>query len=133
MLQVVAIDMINTPNFFKQAVEWQVTSGNTASLWFQLQTVDSIGTRRYIPSAGALVKVEFMRARSTAVGQAAQTFQKTAAQDANDKSMFRIDLSAADTQNLISGTVKFLITEGANTTTVQQPYFIKKTLTGPGC
>jgi len=133
MLQVVAIDMINTPNFFKQATEWQVTSGNTASLWFQLQTVDSLGIRRYIPATGAIVRVEFMRARSTAVGQSAQTFQKTAAQDASDRSMFRIDVTAADTQSLISGTVKFLITEGANTSTAQQPYFIKKILTGPGC
>jgi hypothetical protein len=133
MLKSQPIEMITSPNFFKIIPEWNIIGGNSSSIWFQLQVVDSLGTRRWLPATGAVMKLEFMRARSTAVGQTTQTFQKTAAQDAADKSMFRVDLSAADTQMIISGSVKFLLTEGAATTTFQESFILKRTLTGAGC
>jgi hypothetical protein len=133
MLKAQPIEMITAPNFFKLIPEWSIIGGNSASIWFQLQVVDSLGTRRWLPATGALMKLEFMRARSTAVGQATQTFQKTAAQDASDKSLFRVDLSAQDSQMIISGSVKFLLTEGANTTSFQEAFILKRTLVGAGC
>ena len=140
MLTAAPIQMISAPNFFSQLVEWQIIGGNSANIWFQLQVSDAIGTRRWIPAPGASVSVEFLRARTlqvqggvSSIPPTSQTFTKPATQLPDDRSMWSVNLLPADTSKIVSGSVVFVITEGANVTTFIVPYMIKRTLTSPGC
>jgi H2-forming N5,N10-methylenetetrahydromethanopterin dehydrogenase-like enzyme len=132
MFKIIAIDMINSPNTFKEG-EWAVVPNTSARLWFQLQVDDSLGARRYIPAVGSTVAIEFQRARSlTASNPVQQTFSKNAIQNADDKSMFYIDLTTTDTQNIITGSVKVTFTESAKANVFIQNYFIVRKPTTPG-
>lgn len=133
MLFVKPIEMISSPNFFSEAIEWSVVASSTGSFWFQIKVKDNLSIRRWIPAAGASIKVEFMRARSVAINQPSQTFSKTAVQDLQDKSLWRVDLTQQDTSLLISGTVRFILTEGSVVNVITQPYFVTKTMIGAGC
>lgn len=147
MLTAAPIQLINSPNFFSQLVQWEIVGGNSASLCFQIQINDNLPTRRWMPALGASIAVKFMRARQALqlgtlnnpgnVPNPAlpldQSVTKTAVQDPNDRSLWTIALSATDTQAITSGTVQFTITEGSNTTTFQVPYMIKRIMNGSGC
>jgi hypothetical protein len=133
MLFVKPIEMISSPNFFSEMVEWSVVASSSGSFWFQLKVKDNLSIRRWIPAAGASILVEFMRARAVAINQPSQTFSKTAVQDPQDKSLWRVDLTQQDTSLLISGTVRFILTEGSVVNVITQPYFVTKTMIGAGC
>jgi hypothetical protein len=124
--QAKAIDMVDSPNFFKESL-WETTPGNSTRLYFQLQIVDAMGERRYIPASGATMKAEFQRARSlSAMNPVSQSIQKNAIAIPEDKSMFYIDLNTADTQAIISGTVRFTLVESGVTTVFVQNYFVTR-------
>jgi len=132
MFKIVAIDMIDIPNDFKEG-SWSVTPSVGTKLYFQLQVEDSLGARRYIPAPGSTVMVEFPRARSlTASNPVQQTISKSAIQLPDDKSLFYLNLTTTDTQGIISGTVKVTFTESGQQNIFLQNYFItrKPTIAG---
>lgn len=125
--------MVSSPNFFVvRDQHWVLTGGNSDTLWGQLIINDDLGQRRYLPQGASVLKVVFMRARATQVGGTDQTITKTAILLPEDKSLFRIDLSAQDSNQIISGTVKFELTESGKTTTWNQHYFMVRNLTSQG-
>lgn len=136
------INMISAPNTFSvlSSGRWEITDPNAQELWLQINTDDQLGFRRYIPAAGATLSVLFQRADSFSVDgvrlsrlQAnSQSVTKTATADTNDRSLWKISLTPQDTQTILSGTVKFALTEGTTTTTWVQNYFLKKNLTEAG-
>jgi len=132
MFKIVAIDMIDIPNDFKEG-SWSITPSVATKLYFQLQVEDSLGARRYIPASGSTILVEFPRARSlTASNPVQQTISKSAIQLPDDKSLFYLNLTTTDTQNIISGTVKVTFTESGQQNIFLQNYFItrKPTIAG---
>ena len=131
-LKVAPIDMVSSPNTFYQVQQWSITGGNSSVLWFQLQISDSLGVRRYMPQSGATVQVQFPRARSLDSLQVSQTVAKAGTFDSNDRSLWKVTLTETDTQSIISGTVKFVLTEGSSSQTIVQNYFISRSLTGAG-
>jgi hypothetical protein len=130
--KIIAIDMINSPNTFKEGA-WFTVPNTSTRLYFQLQVDDSLGARRYIPAVGSTVQIEFPRARSlTASSPIQQTITKNAIQIPDDKSMFYIDLTTVDTQGILSGTVKVTFTESAKANIFLQNYFVVRKPTTPG-
>jgi hypothetical protein len=130
--KIIAIDMINSPNTFKEGA-WTTTPNTSTRLYFQLQIDDALGARRYMPIPGSTVQIEFPRARSlSANNPVQQTITKNAIQIAEDKSMFYIDLTTADTQAIISGTVKVTFTESSKANIFLQNYFVVRKPTTPG-
>lgn len=124
--KIVAIDMIDSPNYFKEG-KWETTPGNSTRLYFQLQIEDSLGARRYLPATGSTVRVDFLRARSlSATNPVSQTVQKNAIQIVEDKSLFYVDLTTADAQNIVSGTVRVTFVESGVTSVILQNYFVTR-------
>lgn len=137
MLNVQPIDMISAPNVFKPIDTWHIIGGNTKTLWLQLVTEDSLGERRYLPANGSVLRVIFERRpelspntiRGGALKQTIQTVEKIAIKS---EDMYHIDLTSADTTAILSGTVKFTLTESGRTQTWVQNWLITKELTDPG-
>jgi len=130
--KIIAIDMINSPNTFKEG-SWNTTPNTSTRLYFQLQVDDALGARRYIPAVGSTVQIEFPRARSlSASNPVQQTISKNSIQIPEDKSMFYIDLTTTDTQAIISGTVKITFTESSKANVFLQNYFIVRKPTVAG-
>lgn len=130
--KIIAIDMINSPNTFKEGA-WVTVPNTPTRLYFQLQVDDALGPRRYIPAVGSTVQIEFPRARSlTASNPVQQSITKNAIQITEDKSMFYIDLTTTDTQAIISGTVKVTFTESSKPNIFLQNYFVVRKSTVAG-
>jgi hypothetical protein len=131
--KIVALDMVTPPNYYKEATQWEMTAGNASRFWFQLQIEDSLGTRRYIPLAGSTVKLEFTRIRTfDPLAPVSQTIQKNTIQNADDRSLFYTDISATDSQNILSGSVKVTLTEGGISNSFIQNYFVNRKSCVPG-
>ena len=135
----VPLDMITAPNYYAALPDgrWTVTSPSAATLWFQLQIVDALGTRRYIVGTGATLTVTFQRADilaqgQTALGATAQSVVVSAIPHSNDRSLFSMTLTTQNVQTLVSGAVKYRLVEGANDTTWLQDYGVQKRVTSPG-
>lgn len=119
-------------NDFIPKKEWEVQN-SAVSLYFILQKTDQLGTRRFVPTAGSVLTVSFMRARAASVGSAPISVVKTATTvSADDKSFFKVDLSAAEAGNVISGTAMFTLTVSGTPTSFNVPYAVKKIMNGPG-
>ena len=50
-----------TINSFAFSDSWQIPHGSAMQIYFILTQTDTLGTRRYIPTAGSVVTVNFMR------------------------------------------------------------------------
>jgi len=127
------IEYFGNVNDFKPASAWEVVHNSTLRIYFVLTKVDSLGTRRYIPSTGTAVSLNFLRSRPATTGSTAQTIAKTAvALSSDDKSMYYVDLTAADSTAIISGGVQLVITTGSNAQNYNLPYLVKKIIATPG-
>lgn len=95
-------------NTFQYTNQWIVrqdgNSGEEQSLYFQLVDLDKDGIR-YMPEVGAVVVVTFPD-----LDQSVQAVKTATNPFADDKSIFKIDLTVLDI--IASGNVKFQITEG---------------------
>lgn len=92
-----------------------MTGGVAIDLWGVLQIEDSLGKRSYTPLAGSTLAVLFQRGDNIGyVGNAATplSFTKTAINDPNNRSLWRIALTAQDATTATSGTLVFTLTEG---------------------
>lgn len=96
-------------NTFQYTNQWIVrqdgNSGEEQSLYFQLVDLDKDNIR-YVPEAGAVVVVTFPD-----LDQSVQAVKTAVNPFAEDRSIFRIDLTVLDI--IASGNVKFQITEGS--------------------
>lgn len=141
-ISAIPLQVISAPNFFTELENdrWEITDPNAQTLWLQLAVDDSLGMRRYIPTAGATLSVIFQRSvefnldgvRINRLQSQDQTVTKTASANADDRSMWQINLTSADAVGILSGTVKFTLTESGTPNTWVQNYFLKKNLTEPG-
>lgn len=119
-------------NDFQVIEQWDIADGTATTISFILTKSDSLGERRYIPAAGSTVQLSFLRARSANSNSQALTITKTGIAKADDRSMYDVALTAADTENIISGGVKLVINESGSATSVNVPYVIKKSYADPG-
>lgn len=137
------LNMIQAPNYYSEIAEgkgFNIIDNNSTTIWFALKISDDLGNRRFIPATGSVLQVEFPRmpihtttTASTTPTKTPQSVIKNATQDANDKALYKIDLSATETQTIRAGTVKVTLTQGANVSTWVENYIVQKTLTKPGC
>ena len=135
----IPLDMIAPPNYYAPLADgrWVITSPNAVTLWFGLQIEDSLGARRYMVATGATMTVTFQRAdqftsSQSILTQTAQSVTLTATVNANDRSLFSMNLTTQNIQTLVSGTVKCRLVEAGVDTTWLQDYGISKKLTNPG-
>lgn len=138
MINAQPIEMISEPNVWNELVEWKIVAGNSKQLWLQLVNKSGSVDRRYIPS-NPVLKAVFQRRPELSTSNATRRLQqeqrsveKTAIRSIQDGSMFYINLTKADSETILSGTVKFELTEGPNTTTWVQNWLITRELTDPG-
>ena len=129
------VDMLLAPNNWSLLSQWSVLQGAAERLYLQLQVMDSLGVRRYIPASGTTVTLTFTRARSATLGttDTAQTVTVSCTSVTDDRSMWYADLTAAQVTTIITGTVKATVTEGTTVYVLNKAYAIKKTATGTGC
>jgi len=135
------LTMYASPNdfvLFEQSQPWEVVQNTATTLFFQFQTQDQLPLRRYIVPTGRTVSVEFMRMKVSKLGQpdTAQSFSVVATPVTEDRSIWSIALTAAQSALVASGTVKFNILNGTTVEkSIQQSFFVKKiSLTsGNGC
>lgn len=134
--------MVTQPNFFQELADnrWELINPNAQVLWLQLKVDDSLGLRRYIPAAGSLLSVVFQRADDfqmsttprTKLQVESRSITKTATTNMDDRSLWNISLTSQDVAGVLSGTVKFSLTEAGVVNTWVQNYFLKKNMTDPG-
>lgn len=142
MFKAVPIDMISAPNFYSvlPSNRWEIVSPNAQSLWFQLYIVDGLGSRPYVPASGSSMTVTFQRADLISLTNTppptltntSKNVVKTAIIDPNNRSLMRIDMTSQNIQDIVSGTAKFVLTEGATSTTFLANWSVFKKLTDPG-
>jgi hypothetical protein len=126
------IDYFNVNDFVPKSA-WDLQNSAPVSLYFVLQKTDRLGTRRFLPPAGSSVTVIFLRSRPASINSVAANLTKVAsAVTADDKSLFRVDLTADDSSKVISGSLQLVVTIGGTPYTQSIPYAIKKVMSGPG-
>lgn len=125
------IELFNV-NDFKPIQTWEISNGTTTTVAFILTKTDSLGTRRFIPPAGSLVQLQFVRARAATATSQAVTLTKTGVVLADDKSIYQVSLSADDTKNIISGGIQLALTISGQQTLINIPYLVKKCYSSPG-
>lgn len=138
------LEVISMPNAFSELSDgrWEITEGIATKLWFRLDQMDNLGKRRYIPESASTVTVSFQRSDSFTSGTAtnlgitqtaSQSIEKSASQNADDKSIWCINLTSTDSSTILSGSVNFTLNEPTNGTCEWvQNYAIKKNMTKAG-
>ena len=140
--KVVPVDMITAPNYYSALPNgrWEITSPNAQSMWFQLYIVDGMGSRPYVPAIGSSMSVTFQRADLISLTNTPpptlintpKSVTKAAIIDSNNRSLMKIDMTTQNIQDIVSGTTKFVLTEGAVSTTFLANWSVYKKLTDPG-
>jgi hypothetical protein len=111
-----------TVNQLQEISVLKIARGETADLVFQLVDLDQKGLR-YIPAQGATVQISLPRnpdiIPDPGVGYGRVTIDNSinrtaGAAFADDRSIYKLPLLAADTKNLISTNIKVTVTEGAS-------------------
>jgi len=137
----VPIDMISEPNTFSVLPDdrWVIEGSNAKDLWFQLNVVDSLGERRYLVPSGSTLEVIFQRAdliesqgARRFLSNETRTVTKNAVAHADDASLFKVSLTSSDVSNIVSGTVKFVLTEPSATYEWLMNWALLKKSTDPG-
>jgi hypothetical protein len=121
-------------NLFVPVSSWLVSHNSPATLFFVLMMADGFGTRRFVPPAGTSVKLSFVKSRAPVVGSNATLISRTAVALApvEDKSLFKVDLTAADTATLITGGITLSVTVSGVEYTSNIPNIIVKNMNQPG-
>jgi hypothetical protein len=107
-------------NNFDQGDSAFVRVSNPASIYLRLWQTDK--AQRYIPAAGASLQVLFLRGTSVSATPTSQTVQIVAsAPYTDDRSIWKVDLTSTQVDQIVSGGMQLSLTESAVTTT----YFVK--------
>lgn len=127
------IEYYGNINDFSPVKSWEVAAGSPTVLYFILTKSDSLGTKRFIIDNSTTVNVLFLRSRPAKSGETAKTISKTATVlSQNDRSFFQINLSAEDTNNILSGSVQLVVTINGAQNKSSIPYVVKKSISSPG-
>lgn len=138
VFKAIPIDMISAPNIYSELDGgWKIISPNQQTLWFQLNIVDSLGQRRYIPASGATLTALFRRMDLITsdfgrLNQQSQNVTKTITFNSSDRSLCSMVLTQQDVQNIVSGGILFTLVESGTTTQWIEQWIVSKNLTGPG-
>lgn len=121
-------------NMFLPIASWSLVHNSPAVVSFMLQIVDGMGTRRFVPPAGTSVKLGFVKSRAPVVGSSSQVISKTAVQWAptEDRSLYKVELTAADTATLITGGITLSITLSGVEYSFNIPNIVVKNMNLPG-
>lgn len=139
--KVVPLEVISAPNYYSvlKNNRWDITNPNQQVLWFQLQIIDNLGARHYIPATGSTLEATFMRAdkltagpRASQLTYTAQSVVKSCVANASDKSLYSISMTSQDVQNIVSGSVKFRLVESGIETVWLFDWGVSKKLTDAG-
>jgi hypothetical protein len=127
------IEYTNVNLFFPMS-SWSLVHNSPATIAFVLQVIDAAGIRRFVPPAGTAVKLGFVKSRAPVVGSSSQVISKTAVQLAptEDKSLYKVDLTAADTATLITGGITLSITLSGVEYMFNIPNIVVKSMNQPG-
>jgi hypothetical protein len=135
MFKVVPINMVLAPNHWVPSKDafWTVTGGQAIDLWGELVISDSLGDRPYVPASGASLTATFQR--GDFIGSTTNkmlTVTKPCQLDTSFRALFKIQVSAQDATNIISGTVIFDLTEGGSSSRWTASWLVKKLNTSAG-
>jgi hypothetical protein len=121
-------------NMFLPMSTWSLVHNSPATISFVLQITDGMGTRRFVPPVGTSVKLGFVKSRAPVVGSSSQIISKTAVQLAptEDRSLYKVDLTAADTSVLITGGITLSITITGVEYVFNIPNIVVKNMNLPG-
>jgi hypothetical protein len=106
-------------NNYSPAVQASIIKGQTANLYVQL--VDSDTGNRYVPAAGSTLKISISRLitylatlanERTAADYSVEAFATNPFAD--DRSIFLLPLTAAQTLNMSSGGIRAVLTQGSD-------------------
>lgn len=116
-------------NHFSVVERLDVIQGNSGAHYVQLFD----DSQRYIPPAGSTLQIVFPRTMTIAATPANQdvTVPLTLA-SVSDGSVYSFNLSAAQTDVIISEGVKLLITQGASTKTYPVDHLVRRRSSAPG-
>ena len=123
--------LYNNINSFSDLERFVVIQGNAVTCYVQLRTAES--NQRYVPLAGSVLQVKFPRTLSVAAVPLNQDVTVTlSVVDSRDASLFKFDISAAQSDILISGGIKLLVTEAAILKTFPVDNFVLRRSNAPG-
>lgn len=116
-------------NHFSVAERLDIIQGNSGAHYVQLFDDDM----RYIPPAGSTLQIVFPRTLTIAASPVNQdvTVPLTLA-SASDGSVYCFNLSAAQTDTVVSEGVKLLITQGAATKVYPVDHLVRRRSNAPG-
>lgn len=122
-------------NHFKELPNWVLYNNTPTTITLRLKVSDGYGERRYIPQAGAVVKLEFRRIRTSGLAEepVSQDFNVTGTLNGDDRSIVSFNLTQEMTNKIISGTVNMILTENNIDYKISKNYAVKKISTGSGC
>lgn len=130
----VPLFMVLAPNDYGALPDnqWLIVSGMASTLWLQLKKIDQLGERTFVIPSGGTLQVNFPRADSFdqstpgTITVTAQSINKTATANTDNKSLFSFAITADESAKILSGTVKFTITAGGIVTSWLQNWAVKK-------
>ena len=134
-IKVQPINMITPPNAWANSKDnfWVVTDAVAIDLWGILTISDAMGSRPYVPAAGASLQATWMRGDYIgSITNQQLTVNKVASFDTNFRALVKISLIAQEATNVISGTIMFTLTEGSIINKWNQSWACKKLNTGAG-
>lgn len=148
MISVKPLNFVNV-NSFKYAERLDLVQGNASTCYVQLVQIDDAilapqggqfstsqtvqVTSRYLPAAGATVQIVFPRTLSIQPTPANQDVTVAATVvDSRDGSILRFDLTASNTDKIISEGIKLVITESGVSKTYPIDHFVRRRTNVPG-
>lgn len=145
MYKAIPISLVGDHNYYSPLPNgaWVITDPSQTTLSFRLDIDDSLGQRPYVASAGSLISVIFQRAANITLSQVtassfsaqqteSQTVTKNATANSSNPSIWSISLTSQDVEAILSGTVKFSLTESSIAKTWLQNWAVEKKLTSKG-
>jgi hypothetical protein len=129
LLTVVPLEFTNINNY-SVTERLVIIQGNSGTFYVQLR--DTSG-QRYLPLLGSTIQIVFPRALSIAAVPVNQDVTVTLIPvDSRDTSVLKFDLTAANTDKIVSEGVKLIVTEAGIAKTYPVDHFVRKRSNAPG-
>ena len=139
---IIPVEIIQSPNYYSVLPDknWVLYDESSTSLSFILNISDSLGDRPYIIANTDTLSVEFPRADLLSIqpvtrgtlDATSRSVNKTCIVDSLNKSLFTIQLTSSDIQNIMSGSALFTLKYGQVTRTWTENYILIKKINDVG-